>query len=209
MYRVPMRRIYDPPSGEPLSTVAINQFGSLFKKYSVDRIKIAGLPIAMERLRGIYERYAPDEVGRMIDAVTGLEALYLPEKQGELKFRLQHRAAWFLELQPEERVSLVGELGEVYDARSALVHSGELSNKLKRRDIALMQSAVAILRRSILHFLSTEFGIGTTAAQMAEKWLDLTMGKRQVDSVHAVSSDELPIPGRKDDATDSADGWNR
>jgi hypothetical protein len=81
-------------------------------------------------------------------------------------------------------------LGKIYDARSALVHSGELSKKLKSQEITLMQSAVAILRRSILHALATEFGSGIAAPQMTAKWLNLTLGTLQVKS----SAAEQAVP---------------
>lgn len=193
MYRVPMRREYDGPSGELLSADVLELFRQLFNTYVLERVRIQGVPVAMERLRGIYDRYSPEEVGRLVDAVTGLEALYLPEKQPELKFRLQTRAAWFLLPEPDQmhlRVKLSRELGEIYDARSALVHTGMLTRKLKARDVHIMSRAVLILRISLLQFFRTEFGRDESSEKLGERWLELTMGRTTLKAVPDTSGGE-------------------
>jgi hypothetical protein len=72
MYRTPMRRIFDSPSGTPLSQGRLERVGELFDAWGLQKSAISGLPVAMERLRGILDRYAPEEVGRLVDAVTAL-----------------------------------------------------------------------------------------------------------------------------------------
>jgi len=73
MHRTPMRRIFDPPSGTPLSPESLERFGELFDAWGLKQSAIPGLPVAMERLRGIYDRYSPEEPGRLVDVVTALE----------------------------------------------------------------------------------------------------------------------------------------
>ena len=181
MYRTPMRRIFDPPSGTPLSKELLDRFGELFDTWALKQSMISGLPVAMERLRGIYDRYSPEETGRLVDAVTALEALYLPEgATGELKYRLITRAAWFLAPRAEDidlRTTVARELGEIYDARSSLVHTGRLTAKQKRRDRRMADRAVVLLRSTLLQFLRTQFGAGVNAKTLGEQWMQVTMGE--------------------------------
>lgn len=50
MYRTPMRRIFDPSSGTPLSQQLLERFGELFDTWALKQSMISGLPVAMERL---------------------------------------------------------------------------------------------------------------------------------------------------------------
>jgi hypothetical protein len=179
MYRTPMRRIFDPPSGEPLTQGQVQQFSELFDTWAFKTPTIPGLQTAMERLRGIYDRYSPEEVGRLVDAVTALEALYLSEgSTSELKYRLVTRAAWLLAPGAENlglRTVIARELGEIYDARSSLVHTGQLTKKQRKRDRELANRAIVLLRVSLLRFLTSQFGVGVK--DLGERWMLLTMGE--------------------------------
>ncbi len=195
MYRTPMRRIFDPPSGEPLTQEKLEQFAHLFDTWGLKDISIAGLPTAMERLRGIYDRYAPEDVARLVDAVTALEALYLPDTKGELGFRLVTRAAWFLAPQAEDisvRVRLARDITDIYEARSSLVHTGKISRKLKTRDRELANRAIRLLRASLLQFLETQFGRDLATKKLVEQWLLITMGQSTLKAVDLPASSVAP-----------------
>jgi hypothetical protein len=199
MYRTPMRRMFNPPSGKPLSQGSLETFGELFDTWGLKHSTISGLPVAMERLRGIYDRYSPEEIGRLVDAVTALEALYLPEgSTGELKYRLITRAAWFLAPRAEDidlRTTLARELGEIYDARSSLVHTGQLTTKQQKRDKELADRALVLLRVSLLQFLRTQFGAGVAANKLGERWMLVTMGESTLKR-----ADVPPSPPRQDES---------
>jgi hypothetical protein len=139
-------------------------------------VKVLGLPVAMDRLRAVYERYAPDELGRLVDAVTALEALFLSDGvKDELKFRLQVRAARLLTTNVGERKSLADHLSQIYDLRSAMVHAGQPSRKLSGRAADLQREALAILRRAILYFLESDFARGKGGKEMIEAWRTLVL----------------------------------
>ena len=202
MYRTPMRRIFDPPSGTPLSQERVDRIGELFDAWGLQKSTIPGLPVAMERLRGIFDRYAPEEVGRLVDAVTALEAMYLPDgSSSELKYRLITRAAWFLAPRAEDlelRTRLSNEFGEIYDARSALVHTGQLTTKQKKRDKHLADRAIVLLRITLLQFLRTQFGAGVAPKKLGERWMLVTMGESTLKA-----ADVPPAPPQPDEPEDA------
>jgi len=63
-----------------------------------------------------------------IDLGIALESLYLNDvpNEGELRFRLALRLAWHLGNDAKERKKLFDEARELYDLRSAVVHSGAI-----------------------------------------------------------------------------------
>jgi hypothetical protein len=177
LLRTPVRRIYDVPLVEnALSAESLEEVGQLFSKFAVERIQIPGLAVAMERLRIAYERYAPDEMGRLVDAITALEALFLSDgSTNELKFRLQVRIARLLSTNSQERYTLAETISKIYDLRSGLVHTGQISKTLRGRSAELQMEALAILRRSILHLLRTDFATGKSPSAMKAEWLKLVL----------------------------------
>ena len=54
--------------------------------------------------------------------MIGLEALYLPDGNQELSFRLSLRMAYTLETNPKERKALYTFIKNLYDIRSRIVH---------------------------------------------------------------------------------------
>jgi hypothetical protein len=71
------------------------------------------------------ERSTPDDA--LIDLVIALENLF-GGRGGELRLRISASLAWLLSSDTEERRSIQRSAKQVYDARSALVHGGELAN---------------------------------------------------------------------------------
>jgi hypothetical protein len=130
----------------------------------------------MDRLRSVYERYGPDELGRLVDATTALEALFLSDgNKDELKFRLQLRIARLLSNTVEERKALSDTFSKIYDLRSAIVHTGETPKKLEGRAAELQREALSILRRAILLFVETDFARGKSRKEMLETWRTLVL----------------------------------
>lgn len=82
---------------------------------------------------------------RLIDYMIGLEALFLPDGNQELKYRLVMRVAFNLENEFENRKQLYLDMKRYYNERSKGVH-GE-NYKLTISDV---DNAEEILRRSIL-----------------------------------------------------------
>ncbi|MCZ6690216.1 MAG: HEPN domain-containing protein [Planctomycetota bacterium] len=88
----------------------------------------------------------------IIDYVTALEALLLPEKfEGELRFRLALFGAHLLGNDAAERGKLYHEIRAIYDVRSAIVH-GTKPQKAETVSKAA-QSARAISSRLLLYCL--------------------------------------------------------
>ena len=77
--------------------------------------------------------------------MIGLEALFLPDGNQELQYRLITRIAFNLEKELEKRVQLYKEMSKYYNERSKGVH-GDTSN-LKKEDVNKVEE---ILRKSIL-----------------------------------------------------------
>lgn len=58
----------------------------------------------------------------LVDYTTTLEALLLPKETTELKFRLRLFGAYFLGATASDRERIFRDLGDVYNARSTIVH---------------------------------------------------------------------------------------
>jgi len=101
------------------------------------------LRIAITRLNDGITRDNP--IDRLIDYMIGLEALFLPDGNQELQYRLITRIAFNLEKKFEKRKQLYKEMKEYYDERSKGVHGD--SGKLKKEDVNKVEE---ILRKSIL-----------------------------------------------------------
>ena len=74
-------------------------------------------------------------VDKIIDLGITLESLYLSgiESKNEIRFRFSRHAAWYLgENSKEHREGLMKKFKEIYDWRSAVVHTGKLPNKTRR-----------------------------------------------------------------------------
>ena len=109
-----------------------------------------------------------DPAGSFINIGTALESIYLGDSNytGETRYRLALRAAWHLGgSDVEERVSLFAAMREIYDARSAAVHRGELNHS---DPVALRTRAEDLCLRAITKVI---------AAGEFPKWDRLTLGE--------------------------------
>jgi len=82
---------------------------------------------------------------RLIDYMIGLEALFLPDGNQELQYRLATRVAFNLEKKFEKRKQLYKDMKKYYNERSKGIHGD--TSKLKKEDVV---SVEGILRKSIL-----------------------------------------------------------
>ena len=62
---------------------------------------------------------------RLIDYMIGLEALYLPDGNQELSFRLSLRMAFLLRTDPSDRKEMYSFAREMYKTRSNIVHGNK------------------------------------------------------------------------------------
>jgi hypothetical protein len=82
--------------------------------------------VAIKRcISAFAERQTPDDA--LIDLVIALESLF-GGRSGELRFRISTALAWLLAKDADERRSVQSDAKQVYDARSALVHGGDLKD---------------------------------------------------------------------------------
>jgi hypothetical protein len=85
------------------------------------------LQVALQSYMATYDRW-PTYVGaQLVDSVTALEALLGTDV--EISFKLSFRIASLLAGSDAERAELFKSLKEFYDARSKLVHGGQLKKK--------------------------------------------------------------------------------
>jgi hypothetical protein len=80
---------------------------------------------------------------RLIDYMIGLEALYLPDGNLELSFRLSLRIAFLLYTNPNERKEAYYFIKDLYDTRSAIVHGKKYNltvNKILKLEDLLRKS---------------------------------------------------------------------
>jgi hypothetical protein len=179
--RTPLRRVYDPPPARALGRDQLTMIGQMFERYAIERIKVPGLPVAMDRLRAVFERYEPGEPGRLVDAVTGLEALFLSGGMTqELNYRLQIRIARFLEADLEKRVSLAKRFSKLYKLRSKVVHTGTQGSAKEAEAQELQSFGVELLRRALVVFILSDFAVGKDATEMEETWLEFMLKDGQV-----------------------------
>ena len=81
------------------------------------------LSVAIRRFSQANERDSVED--KIIDYLISAEALFLSSGgsfQGELKYRLSHRAAMFIESETEKQRNIFKFMQKAYDVRSAIVH---------------------------------------------------------------------------------------
>ena len=100
---------------------------------------------------------------KFIELRVALEALFLDNAQGELRFRLATHGAWFLGASVKDREQHYNALLKAYDAASAAVHGREVRGKEEQ-----LTAAQEICRDGILKMLS----LGRTP-----DWRTLVLGK--------------------------------
>ena len=88
---------------------------------------------------------------RLIEFRIALEALYMRNAQGEIRFRTATNGAWHLGETYDERLGYFETLNKVYDDASKVVHG----NRLKDRHASLerLEAAQGICRQSILKII--------------------------------------------------------
>ena len=94
-----------------------------------------------------------DPVDTFIDLGIALESLYLEDikDDGEFRFRLSLRGAWYLGQNIENRQTLIAEFRKLYDLRSKAVHLGEVGPEgtrdfIKRSQDLCLRSIKKVLR---------------------------------------------------------------
>ena len=73
---------------------------------------------------------------RFIELRIALEALYLREASGEMRFRLATYGAWHLGGDPDERRGYHRTLRKTYSVASTAVHAGEIENRPEKPGVA-------------------------------------------------------------------------
>ena len=94
------------------------------------------------------KRPESDLLDRFIELRIALEALYLKDRAGEMKFRLTTYGAWHLGGDLDERRKYHDTLRQTYDLASKAVHAGTLENTPENRE--LLKTAQDLCRDGIL-----------------------------------------------------------
>ena len=102
---------------------------------------------------------------QLIDLRIALEALYLDNIEGELRFRLASHGAWHISENTEERKANFYTLLQVYKLASSAVHGSDVKTNDKNK--ALLENAQILCRKGIMKRLRE---------QEDPKWSDVIMG---------------------------------
>lgn len=111
---------------------------------------LQNIDLALRSFSSIYDRYLGQGEDRVLDAITGMEALF--KLDTELSFRLAFRTAGILAADDNGRVTLFEQVAKYYRIRSKIVHG----SPLKGKDLAGLQDEKTlrhIVRRLIIAFL--------------------------------------------------------
>jgi hypothetical protein len=97
-------------------------FWNLYKNINISEKHF--LSVAIRRFSQAHERESIED--KIIDFLISAEALFLSSSdgniQGELKYRLSHRAAMFIEDETEKQRKIFKFMQKAYDVRSAIIH---------------------------------------------------------------------------------------
>ncbi|SPD73057.1 hypothetical protein PITCH_A1660005 [uncultured Desulfobacterium sp.] len=109
----------------------IAKFRSFWRVYEPAVSKNAWIELASQRmLRLFYEMRQEDSI---VDMMTILEILYLPESDAELKYRLSTRCATVLAPTFDLRKEVYDIVKLSYDVRSNIVHSGAVASGTSKK----------------------------------------------------------------------------
>jgi hypothetical protein len=114
-------------------------------------------PSTIDYLSVAYERYCAGLLRgdifeeRVANAVMGLEALLMEEKQ-ELTYRCRLRAARALSYLGEDAKHVFDVLGRAYNARNAFAHGDRLSEKDKKK-MGIRYGDYEVVYRSVMNYL--------------------------------------------------------
>lgn len=103
---------------------------------------------------------------RLLAAVTSLEAALLPVR-GEIGYRLRLRCARLLTRSKGSRLRLFTRVNRIYQARSAMTHTGVTS--IDDRDV---ETAVQVARAVVVTLLKSKKVQGFQAEAQLEAWFD-------------------------------------
>ena len=102
---------------------------------------------------------------QLIDLRIALEALYLDNNEGELRFRLASHGAWHISESTEERKANFQTLLQVYKLASSAVHGSDVKTNDKNK--TLLEDAQILCQKGIMKRLRE---------QKDPKWNDVIMG---------------------------------
>lgn len=102
---------------------------------------------------------------QLIDLRIALEALYLGNYEGELRFRLASHGAWHISESTEERKANFHTLLQVYKLASGAVHGSDVQTSDKNK--AFLENAQTLCRKGIMKRLRE---------QENPQWNDIIMG---------------------------------
>lgn len=156
-----------------LTAEAANKFHQLWPIVSDDSKKSRHfLAIALRRFALATSRPALDD--KLIDLMICAEALFLPDGNAELTFRLAHRAALLLGDNPKHQKEIFDFFKAAYGKRSTIVH-GNKSLLNDAKDITDLNQTItqlsAYLRKSILKML--EIALLPQASKELINWTEL------------------------------------
>ena len=162
-----------PTVGETEIDEAKCLYRSLNKLDSGDRKKLR-IPID----RWMKSKTSGDPDDKIIDLGIAFEALYLSDikEKTELSFRLRLHAAWHLGKDKKCRKALMKEFWEIYNWRSAVVHTGKLPKKKvsKKKKIPYTeQEVVEFIERA--QDLCQQSIIKIMGKRKFPKWADLIL----------------------------------
>jgi hypothetical protein len=142
----------------------LKRFWKFIKEVKIGDID-KNLNLAIRRFNSAYEKKNDED--RLIDCVIALESLL--SKKGErnipLRFKLGIRTALLLGKNTEEREIIKQEIQEIYDARSRMVHGGEVTKLGVFKDLKdLVDSAEEYVRMTIKALLQLDIKYGRMSA---------------------------------------------
>ncbi len=136
-----------------------------------DRGKISELDTAIDRWRRS-KRSNIRLIDRLIELRIALEALYIDDGQGELRFRLALIGAWHLGKTYYERQQIFDSLHRLYKLASTVVHAGYIDGSSEDRIIKLekeLETAQDLCRQGILKKICEDRDL---------EWKELILGFR-------------------------------
>lgn len=136
-------------TGEKCSLDAsdIDELNDIYKH--VESEKNTRFIVATRRLSSGNER--PGLEDKLIDYMIGLEALYLPDGNQELSFRLGLRTALVLETEAKKQKETFNFVKQAYNTRSSIVHGSKY-----KLDETIIERVEGMLRLSIKKWIEDE-----------------------------------------------------